>query len=116
MNLPLREGNSGGPIINEAGEVVGVASMGIKALSGSSLQWAVSFDRGMDILQSVKKYGKVLRPFIGGVVSAMSPLMRERAIANESQPRSYPKYGLRVDSVTRNMALDEAGLKPGTLP
>ncbi len=56
-------GNSGGPLINPQGEVIGVLSKAV--ISNQRIQLAVPIDLAMSVAESLKQNKKVSRPFIG---------------------------------------------------
>ena len=59
----INPGNSGGPLLNLAGQVVGV-NTAIDSF-GQAVGFAIPSDEGKKVVEDVQKYGKVLRPFIG---------------------------------------------------
>ena len=56
-------GNSGGPLINLKGEVIGINT----AIShqGQLIGFAIPINQATQAIESVKKYGKIIRPFLG---------------------------------------------------
>lgn len=65
----INPGNSGGPLINFAGQVVGINSMKLSSsASGTSVEgmgFAIPSDQVVDIVNKLAKDGKVTRPAIG---------------------------------------------------
>ncbi|ORI96368.1 S1C family serine protease, partial [Leuconostoc pseudomesenteroides] len=65
----INPGNSGGPLINFAGQVIGINSMKLStSSSGTSVEgmgFAIPSDQVVDIVNKLVKYGKVTRPAIG---------------------------------------------------
>jgi len=59
----ISTGNSGGPLINLAGEVVGLNTL--IDTGGYSLNFAIPINIVKDSLSQVKAFGKVSRPFLG---------------------------------------------------
>ncbi len=56
-------GNSGGPLINIQGEVIGINT----AISrqGQLIGFAIPSNQAKQVVESVEKYGKIVRPFLG---------------------------------------------------
>ncbi|GFZ02984.1 trypsin family protein with PDZ domain-containing protein [Actinidia rufa] len=59
----INGGNSGGPLVNIDGEVVGVNIM--KVLAADGLSFAVPIDSVSTIIEHFKKNGRVVRPWLG---------------------------------------------------
>lgn len=59
----INPGNSGGPLLNESGKVVGMNTA--VAEDGQSLGFALPGDALLRSIESVKRYGRVVRPFLG---------------------------------------------------
>lgn len=60
----INEGNSGGPLVNASGEVIGINT----AIAGGSAQnigFAIPINDVQGLIKSVLKDGKLLRPYIG---------------------------------------------------
>ncbi|WP_370673172.1 S1C family serine protease [Leuconostoc lactis] len=65
----INPGNSGGPLINFAGQVIGINSMKLSSsASGTSVEgmgFAIPSNQVVDIVNKLVKYGQVTRPAIG---------------------------------------------------
>ena len=65
----INPGNSGGPLINFAGQVIGINSMKLSSsASGTSVEgmgFAIPSNQVVDIINKLVKYGQVTRPAIG---------------------------------------------------
>jgi serine protease Do len=99
-------GNSGGPLINSRGEVVGINS----AISSraSNIGFAVPINQAVAILPQLKTKGRVSRGFIGvtltdvtpGLQRALSLTVSEGALVQDVTPRSpAERAGLRAYDV-----------------
>jgi S1-C subfamily serine protease len=107
----LNSGNSGGPLLNARGEVIGVNTA---IATGNDLErgnvgigFAVPISTVKDIAQQLIRTGKVDRPFLG---VSVRPIDDEIARLF----RLPVERGLIVQSVERGSAAGEAGLKAGT--
>jgi serine protease Do len=94
-------GNSGGPLINSAGEVVGINS----AISSraSNIGFAVPINQAVAILPQLKERGRVSRGFIGVGLTDVTPAL-QRAL-NLSVSR-----GAMIQDISANSPAERAGL------
>jgi serine protease Do len=67
VDVPLNPGNSGGPLLNEKGEVIGVVFAGLPQYPG--LNFAVPFALVEKALPSLYKGGKAVHPWLGMAVT-----------------------------------------------
>ena len=106
----INPGNSGGPLINLAGQVVGI-NVAMDA-TGSSIGFAIAINDVKPILESIKKYGRIVRPNIG-----VRHIILNKARAQELQlPVDYGALLVGDEStgefaVVPGSAADKAGLK-----
>ncbi len=56
-------GNSGGPLLNLSGQVIGVNTAINR--EGQLVSFAIPINSAKQVIESVKKYGKIIRPFLG---------------------------------------------------
>lgn len=59
----INPGNSGGPLINLAGQVIGV-NVAIDA-TGSNIGFAIPINEVKPVVESIKKYGRIIRATLG---------------------------------------------------
>jgi serine protease Do len=106
-DVAVNPGNSGGPLLNLDGEVVGVNSMIYSQTGGfMGLSFAIPIDVALDVARQLQATGKVTRGRIG---VAIQPLTLELA-------RSFgldEPAGALVSSVERGGPADKAGVKAG---
>lgn len=97
----INQGNSGGPLLNSSGELIGVNTM-IISNSGSSsgLGFAVPIDTVKRITPQLIKHGKVIRPGLG--IGVLEDDVRERYVG--------PK-GVALSFVDPDGSAGQAGLK-----
>jgi serine protease Do len=102
----INPGNSGGPLVNMAGEVIGINSVKIAEVGVEGLGYAISINEAITVIQELINTGYVVRPWIGV------------ALANvNSMVASF--YNLAVDSgvlitqVAQNSPAEQAGLAAG---
>lgn len=100
----INPGNSGGPLVNAAGEVIGVNSS-IYSPSGGSvgLGFSIPINRAVRVAEDLVAHGTVRRPWIG-----VKP-----AVPSVLQPGVRPVAGAVIASVTPGSPAASAGLRRG---
>ncbi|KLD69152.1 peptidase S1, partial [Xanthomonas hyacinthi DSM 19077] len=65
-DVAINQGNSGGPLLNTRGEVVGINSQIFSASGGyMGISFAIPIDLAMSAVEQIKKTGKVSRGMLG---------------------------------------------------
>jgi serine protease Do len=64
-NAAINPGNSGGPLVNMAGEVVGITSAKVSASGVEGMGYAISSQEATPIIQELINTGYVIRPWLG---------------------------------------------------
>ena len=59
----INPGNSGGPLVNLSGEVIGINTAIASGANG--IGFAIPINDAKSIIESIKKHGKIIRPFLG---------------------------------------------------
>lgn len=103
----LNPGNSGGPLFNQRGEVVGVNSRIFSGTGGyMGLSFSIPIDVAMDVVQQLKTNGKVTRSYLG--------VMLQDIDRNLADAYKLPKpEGSLINQVSPKSPAEKAGLKPG---
>ncbi len=71
----INPGNSGGPLLNSAGEVIGINSAIIPYADG--IGFAIPINTAKDVSTDILTHGKVLRPWLGVTGIDLTPTMAE---------------------------------------
>jgi len=61
----INPGNSGGPLVNMAGEVIGINSIKIAQVGVEGMGYAISSNTAQPIIQQLVQKGYVIRPWLG---------------------------------------------------
>ncbi|MEQ1633908.1 MAG: trypsin-like peptidase domain-containing protein [Planctomycetota bacterium] len=107
-DAPLNPGNSGGPLLDTSGRVIGIATAIVPMAQG--LCFAVPAHTAEVVMTELQHYGKVERGWLGIAVQAVEIAP---AIARRLQLPS-PRT-VAVGAVTQNSPAAHAGLLPGDL-
>lgn len=59
----VNQGNSGGPLVNLDGEVIGISNM--KAVAADGVSFAIPIDTAKDVVRQLREHGRVIRPYVG---------------------------------------------------
>ena len=108
-------GNSGGPLINMAGQVIGMNtaksvtagydSRG-NAISAEGIGFALPIQNVIEIANMILQEGNVVRPGIG---------VQIRTVDEESAAENNVPVGCRVEELTAGAPAEQAGLKVGDI-
>ena len=106
-DVAVNPGNSGGPLFNMKGEVIGINSQ-IYSRSGGyqGLSFAIPIDVALSVKDQLQKDGKVTRGKIGIGIQPLTQELAESFGLKQAQ-------GALVGSVESGSPGDKAGLRPG---
>jgi S1-C subfamily serine protease len=104
----LNPGNSGGPLVSSAGEVIGINTAIIMGAQG--ICFAVASNTAHFVLGEIARHGRVRRAYLG-LGAGTAPIPRRIALRHElAQPT-----GARILSTDQSGPADQAGLLTGDL-
>lgn len=104
----INSGNSGGPLVNLAGQVIGINTA--MASGAQSIGFAIPINTAKSAINSFQKSGKIVRPTLGVRYVMVSPEVRQ----SENLPIDYGAYIYSVrgsSGVVAGSAADKAGLQ-----
>ena len=106
-DVAINRGNSGGPLLNLDGEVVGINSWILSSSGGYiGLSFSIPIEIAMNSVKQLREHGKVSRGLLGVVVGAVTREMAEALSLDRSA-------GALVSDVSPGGAAQKAGIKPG---
>lgn len=106
----INSGNSGGPLLNSLGDVIGVNSVIFTPNQGSiGLGFAIPINRVKNVLAELKKNGKIERNFWTGLEIQTVDVRVARYFGVDRAE------GVIVSDVKRNSPAERAGFKPGDI-
>ncbi len=104
----INMGNSGGPLLNLDGDVIGVNDFIVTGNGYSQgnigLGFAIPSNMVKDVIDQLMKDGKIIRPWIGIGMENMTPDMKKQAKS---------ETGVMVREVHVGSPADKAGIDPG---
>ncbi|CAH2796598.1 MAG: HtrA protease/chaperone protein [uncultured Paraburkholderia sp.] len=108
-DVAVNPGNSGGPLINMQGEVIGINSQIYSRTGGfMGISFAIPIDEAMRVADQLKTSGKVVR---GRIAVAIGEVTKDVA-DSLGLPKSQ---GALVSSVEPGGPADKAGVQPGDI-
>lgn len=100
----INPGNSGGPLVNSAGQVIGI-NVAV-AQGGQNIGFAIPINVVKESLNNFNKTGQFIRPFLG---------VRYRMVDQRTSILSEVPQGAYVDEVVNSSPAEKAGLKSGDI-
>jgi serine protease Do len=100
----INAGNSGGPLVNMAGQVVGI-NVAI-ASNAENIGFAISTDTAIPVVRSLIAEGRVVRPWLGVEVTTVTATIQQHHNLAVSS-------GALITSVTIGSPANKAGLRAG---
>lgn len=102
----INSGNSGGALVNSQGQVIGINTLKVASTGVEGIGFAIPINSTTDIINELKTYSKVRRPYIG--ISGRD--------LNEATAKKYNLVqGIYVVSVFEYSAAEKAGLQIGDI-
>ncbi|MBA7714268.1 Serine protease Do-like HtrA [subsurface metagenome] len=101
----INPGNSGGPLVNMAGEVIGITSVKIVTVEVEGIGYAISIDSAAPIIQELVRSGYVTRPWLGIILTNVDQWLAAKY-------RLSVNTGVFITEVASGSPADKAGLKP----
>jgi len=106
-DVAINRGNSGGPLLNMDGEVVGINSWILSSGGGyMGLSFSIPIETANAAVEQLREHGKVERGLLGVQVGAVSREMAEALSLDRP-------VGALVNDVTEGSAAEKAGIQPG---
>jgi serine protease Do len=103
----INKGNSGGPLFNMDGEVIGINTAIISPSGGSiGIGFAVPSDSAVVIIEQLRKYGEARRGWLGVKIRSVSEDMADSLGLKEPT-------GAMIENVTANGPAAKAGMQDG---
>ncbi len=100
----INRGNSGGPLINMRGKVIGINSVIIAPSGGNvGIGFAIPSNMAKKVISDLKTKGRVIRGWLGVSIQEFTK--------KEAQQFDYPVSGLLIAKVEKNSPAARAGLK-----
>ena len=114
IDASINSGNSGGPLANANGEVIGITNSKLSSSYGSSsienMGFAIPIEDALNVATQLRNSGKVTRPYLGITMTTIAQAYR----GGINIPSSVTE-GAVVVEVQNGSSMDKAGIKGGDI-
>ena len=100
----INSGNSGGALINSDGKVIGINTLKLSGTGVEGIGFAIPINSAIDVINQLKDYQKVLRPYIG--ITGIN-------LDEQTAKRYKLEVGVYIKSIEDFSPAEKAGLKAG---
>jgi serine protease Do len=105
----VNQGNSGGPLVNLRGEIIGINSAIYSETGGwLGISFAIPANTARRAMESILKTGRVVRPYLGVLMGDLNEELARQFQAPDTR-------GALLHDVMPNSPAAEAGLRPGDI-
>ena len=108
----INSGNSGGPLVNAAGQVIGINTA--TSESGENIGFTIPISSVKGIINTAIKNGEVKRAYIGVRYVNLTPEIA-KSYNLSTTSGAYVKTDSRTAAVIKNSPADQAGIKDGDI-
>ncbi|MFM7642304.1 MAG: trypsin-like peptidase domain-containing protein [Cyanobium sp.] len=107
----VNPGNSGGPLINDRGQVIGI-NTATRQAPGAGLSFAIPINTARKIAAQILERGFVSHPYIGVRLEALTPQLAREINSSTNQCRLPEINGIVVVDVVAGSPAAQGGIKP----
>ena len=107
----VNPGNSGGPLINDRGQVIGI-NTAIRQAPGAGLSFAIPINTARKIAAQIMERGYATHPYIGVRLEALTPQLAREINSTTDHCRLPEVNGVVVVDVMAGSPAAQGGLKP----
>lgn len=103
----INQGNSGGPLINRGGQVIGINTLVARGMGDvQGVGFAISSNIARNVVRTLIETGEAKQPFLGIQYQALNPQLAKETGVDINE-------GALLESVLSNTPADRAGLRNG---
>lgn len=106
----INQGNSGGPLCDLDGKVIGINTM--KAQGFDGISFAIPIDIAAQVISQLQRSKRVVRPFVGITMANFNPHTSERKRRGDTN-LSADEVQVLVLAVEKGSPAEQAGLRKG---
>lgn len=107
----INPGNSGGPLINIAGQVIGINSMKISSDTVEGMGFAIPSNDAVNIINELEETGEIVRPQVGITMVDLAYIPSAQRTEELKLPKDVTQ-GVAITRVAKDSPAEESGLEP----
>ena len=105
-DAPINRGNSGGPLVNLRGELIGINNM--VPLEAQGIAFAIPSNTVRRVFEGIRDHGRFIRPWFGAVAQPLTPELVQQLGLNDGQ-------GALVLGTYTGSPAEKAGIQSGDI-
>lgn len=105
----INPGNSGGPLVNMEGKVIGINTAMV--MGAQNIGFAIPINYAKAVLEEVKKYGKIRRPFLGVRYVILNKTISQTNKLPVDYGALIVRETLGESAIVKDSAAEKAGMK-----
>jgi len=106
----VNPGNSGGPLINDRGQVIGI-NTAIRQAPGAGLSFAIPINKAKTVAQQILEGGRASHPYLGVKLQAITPQLAREVNATGNNCKLPERNAVVVVDVVQNSPADRGGIR-----
>ena len=110
MDAPINSGNSGGPLANANGEVIGINNSKLASDQIENISFSVPIEDVKNVAEQVINKGSIERPYLGVGLTTVEAAKMQGIISEDVNIQ-----GAVIGSIENNSAMGKAGIKVGDI-
>jgi S1-C subfamily serine protease len=106
----VNPGNSGGPLINDRGQVIGI-NTAIRQAPGAGLSFAIPINKAKTVAQQILEGGRASHPYLGVKLQAITPQLAREVNATGNNCKLPERNAVVVVDVAQNSPAARGGIR-----
>ncbi len=106
----VNPGNSGGPLINEYGQVIGI-NTAIRQAPGGGLSFAIPINKAKQVAQQILERGSASHPYLGVRLQSLTPQLAREINATGNQCKLPERNAVVIVDVVKGTPAAAAGFQ-----
>lgn len=114
-DAPINEGNSGGPLINLKGEVIGINTLKLTSEEIDNMGFAIPSNLVLELIELLEQGIQPVRPLLGVTVTSVKDIRNSASLQAQYTVPDGITYGMYITEVIAGGLGYKAGIKTGDI-